>query len=287
MFCMNCGEKLPDEAKFCFSCGENIGSKIVKGKGKIIKKTENVLEPDDEIIEIRKESTKMLFINTKESSIKNDESNNEKKIIGRETESITQKNGNLDEPKHTLWKNNDEKEIKQSIFCKTAQNRDMQQKNETKITESKIKNKIIGNKRLKRAGLLLISKSYFLIIMIILNSFVLVFDSDKKNILFDLFLYISWFVPNIIQLKLGKNIRKYKKSSIKLSLITIFSIILECIIIFVISYFSHKSSNSIFGDSYGNDFFFSLFIWYLIPFFIIKFLIQEWDILISKNKSIT
>ena len=62
MFCMNCGEELPDKAKFCFSCGKKIESGIKKESGKIIKKTENVLEPDDEIIEIRKESKMDSFI---------------------------------------------------------------------------------------------------------------------------------------------------------------------------------------------------------------------------------
>lgn len=34
MFCMNCGQKLPDEAKFCFRCGSKV---CIEG----IKKVEN------------------------------------------------------------------------------------------------------------------------------------------------------------------------------------------------------------------------------------------------------
>ena len=26
MFCMNCGTKLPDDAKFCYNCGTKIGT---------------------------------------------------------------------------------------------------------------------------------------------------------------------------------------------------------------------------------------------------------------------
>ena len=60
MFCMECGEKLPDKAKFCFSCGQKTERKI-NGLDSNSNENSHSIEPDDEIIEIKKESRTDLF----------------------------------------------------------------------------------------------------------------------------------------------------------------------------------------------------------------------------------
>ena len=65
MYCIECGEELPDEAKFCFSCGEK--TEIVdaitnqgKSEKKLNKKVIIDENLDDEIIEIKKGSIKLV-----------------------------------------------------------------------------------------------------------------------------------------------------------------------------------------------------------------------------------
>ena len=65
MFCVNCSKELPDEAKFCFSCGKKTDNKIIELDNKSNNKNRTI-DFDDEIIEIKKESrTDLLFENIK------------------------------------------------------------------------------------------------------------------------------------------------------------------------------------------------------------------------------
>jgi len=84
MFCMECGEKLPDKAKFCFSCGKKINQDIENATGNTIRKNKIILENDDEIIEIQKNRNDNLrgpIINESLENYKSLDKNNQNELL--------------------------------------------------------------------------------------------------------------------------------------------------------------------------------------------------------------
>ena len=46
MFCINCGTKLPDDAKFCYNCGNKVGEKLSPDEPQVLKDEEKKLKEE-------------------------------------------------------------------------------------------------------------------------------------------------------------------------------------------------------------------------------------------------
>ena len=46
MFCINCGTKLPDDAKFCYNCGNKVGGKLSPDESQVLKDEEKKLKEE-------------------------------------------------------------------------------------------------------------------------------------------------------------------------------------------------------------------------------------------------
>ena len=46
MFCINCGTKLPDDAKFCYNCGNKVGEKLSPDEPQVLKDEEKSLKEE-------------------------------------------------------------------------------------------------------------------------------------------------------------------------------------------------------------------------------------------------
>ena len=69
MWCINCGTKLPDEAKFCFNCGNKISEEILKGTKEIEEEINNEYFDESVVVDNIEDYKEIIDNNQKEEDL--------------------------------------------------------------------------------------------------------------------------------------------------------------------------------------------------------------------------